>query len=160
MAAYIHEWLKEGRVEGIWKLYNVPMNEKVPSLRVALEGSGNTGLIEMTKYGKRTKEFNEARMQRHMRVVHTLIFMHDHGELEETAVKMLPQWYDKIAPKSYYSFADALTVIRGQVQSGGTHDKSEKSDSGFKDRKEEVRKRVEERFNITLPIDVLEKDHS
>ena len=73
MAAYIHEWLKEGKVEGIWKLYDVPMNEKVPSPRVALQGGGNTCFTEMTKYGKRAKEFSEARMQRHMHVVQTLI---------------------------------------------------------------------------------------
>ena len=51
-------------------------------------------------------------------------------------------------------------MIRGQVQSGGTHGKREISDSGYKDRKEEARKRVEERYNITLPVDVLKKEHS
>ena len=50
--------------------------------------------------------------------------MHEHGELEETAVKVLQYWYDEIAHKSYYSFADAVIVIRGQVQSGGTRGKT------------------------------------
>ena len=159
MAAYISEWLKEGTVDGIWKKYNLPMTDEVPSLRTALERGGDTGLIKMSKYGKRTNEFSESRMQRHMRVVHTLMFMHEHGELEETAVEVLQRWYDEISPKSYYSFADALTVIKGQAQSGGTQAKRETCDLGYKDRKEKVRKKVEEIYNIKLLEDALEKKH-
>ena len=50
-------------------------------------------------------------------------------------------------------------MIKGQAQLGGTQAKRENCELGYKDRKEKVRKKVEERYNIKLLEDALEKKH-
>ena len=54
MKECICEWLKEGKVYGIWNRYNVSMNDEVPSLRTTLERGDDTWLAEMSRYGKCT----------------------------------------------------------------------------------------------------------